>query len=398
MTKIKKIIFITGSFFCKRDRNLFDIDFLKTSGYDVEIWEVVEFLNPNLTRSILAKEEIIFDDLKVLRTKREIQKELANLDRSVFVFALLYFNPKTHFIYRTLSRRKIKYSLFEAIYAPFGDSKLFKKHSSLIDRIKMRLSWSWFLMAIIRRLPLWLLRIKPADYVFAGGAMSHGRVQPQNRITQTIFLHSPDYDRYLLTKDQICDDKSNSMVFLDSYFPFHPDFIYTNKKPPVSVNKYYSSIRVFFDYIEKLIGCKVIVAAHPRSSIQKLTNYFGGREIIKNKTDLLVQKSPLVITHASGSTNFPVLFNKPVLFITTNELENSFVKPWIDVMAAYLDKKAVNIDESLNLSLEELFRINETAYHKYKNDYIKKEGTEEGLFWQLVANKIKQIGVANVDL
>jgi len=398
MTKITKIIFITGSFFCRRDEKLFGIDLLEKNGFEVEFWEIVKFLSPDLSRSILAEEEVTYKKLKIFQTKKDIKDALASLDRSVFVFTLLYFQPKIHFVYRAFAKKKIKFALFEAVYAPFCDGALFKKHSSLIDRIKMRLNWGWLLMAIVRRLPLWLLGIKPANYVFAGGARSHGRVQPQNKKTQTVFLHSPDYDRYLIAKEKSLTIKKENIVFLDDYFPFHPDFIYSGKRSPVNADKYYASIRSFFDYIESLLKCRVIIAAHPRSDCKKLSRYLGGRKIVKGKSDNLTRHSVLAVTHASTSVNFPVLFNKPVLFITTDELENSFVKPWIDVMAAYLDKKAINIDESLNLKVEEIFRINEDAYNKYKNDYIKKEGTEEGLFWQLVANKIKKIGVANADL
>lgn len=54
-----------------------------------------------------------------------------------------------------------------------------------------------------------------------------------------------------------------------------------------------------------------------------------------------------------------------------------------------LGKKAINLNEPLQVNLQNELILDEKVYMNYKNAYIKKEGTEEILFWQIVANKLK---------
>jgi|ETNmetMinimDraft_16_1059900.scaffolds.fasta_scaffold02644_5 hypothetical protein len=399
MATIKKVVFIMGSLFCKKEYDLFGIKTLEKNGFEVEVWEIINFMRSDISRSVLANDDIIHTNLKIFKTKKEILTALDSIDKSVFVFTILYFEPIIHFIYRALSRKKVKFALFEAWYAPFGDRKTFKRHSTVVERIKMRCSWDWLKSFIVRHMPLWSLNIKPADYVFAGGAKSFGRIQPQNNNTKLVFLHAPNYDRYLIAKKCSIEEGKNFVVFLDEFLPFHPDFLYMRLKNPTSADNYYASLRRLFDAIEKKLDCKIVIAAHPRSNYKEHSEkYYGDREVIKGASEGLVRNCKLVISHSSSSLGFAVLFNKPVLLISTDEIQNSRINVMIKVMAEYLGTdEIINADkQNYSLDVNKVLQINEKAYRQYYRDYIKKPGTEEGYLWELIAKHIHNIGEQNV--
>ena len=93
--------------------------------------------------------------------------------------------------------------------------------------------------------------------------------------------------------------------------------------------------------------------------------------------------------HGSTAINFAVLFKKPIIFATTNDLKQSLEGPLIDAMASAFRKKAINLESTMEIDLKKELVINEEAYRDYKDSYIKKDGTEELPFWQIVANRLK---------
>jgi len=183
-------------------------------------------------------------------------------------------------------------------------------------------------------------------------------------------------------------------VFLDEYFPFHPDNIHLGRKPPVTADEYYPLLCKFFNYVEEELGLNVVIAAHPRSHYDKLPDFFQGRKVIRGKTVELVKKSKLVILHDSTAANFSVLYKKPMIFVTMDRLEENVYGSGdsISSFASYFRKMPINISRNTNIDLGKEVLIYEEEYAKYKHDFIKIEGTEETPFWQVVSNKIKSFG------
>ncbi|KOR27505.1 hypothetical protein TI05_18855, partial [Achromatium sp. WMS3] len=117
---------------------------------------------------------------------------------------------------------------------------------------------------------------------------------------------------------------------------------------------------------------------------------FGNRYMKKGNTAQMVRQAKMVLAHGSTSISYAVLWKKPILFLTTNELERSWMFPQIEVMATSLGKKVINIDtpfEQINWD-KELY-VNEDKYQEYKERYIKTKNTPELPFWQIVANRLK---------
>ena len=104
----------------------------------------------------------------------------------------------------------------------------------------------------------------------------------------------------------------------------------------------------------------------------------------------MIKKSGIVITHASTAINFVVLFNKPVVFIRTNELDENRGLLSIRSMPDNLGKKLINIDDSIEINLEKELLVDKNSYAEYKNSYIKKVDSIDLPFWQVFADYINE--------
>lgn len=138
-----------------------------------------------------------------------------------------------------------------------------------------------------------------------------------------------------------------------------------------------------------------MIAAHPRSDYPGKPDCFEGRSIIQGKTASLIRDSSFVIAHSSTAINFAVLYQKPVLFITTDELQKKvsgmdIIGLYIPAIAAELGKVPVNIDHISGFCWEREMAVDADAYHRYKNNYIKKEGTPEEPMWEIFYSFIEK--------
>ena len=181
-------------------------------------------------------------------------------------------------------------------------------------------------------------------------------------------------------------------VFIDEYLPFAHDYVYMGLKSPVTPEGYYSLLCKFFSRVEKETGFEVVIAAHPSSMYEKYPDYFEGRRVIRGKTNSLIRDSEFVLMHFSTSISFVVLYNKPVLFFVTKDIEKSKIDiGYVQAFSLELNKGYISIDESYNINWDKELTIDKEAYANYKEKYIKREGTEEKLFWQIVADEINKL-------
>jgi hypothetical protein len=232
------------------------------------------------------------------------------------------------------------------------------------------------------------LGVRSADFIFVGGKKSLTKTSLMGKNTEVLWIHTFDYDIYLKNRGTK-EEKTDTVVFLDEYLPFHPDYAHTGTNPPATPNEYYPLLCKIFDYVEGKLGLKVVIAAHPRSHYDKLPDFFRGRKVIRGKTIELVKDSNFVIMHCSTAINFVVMHKKPILFITFDKLVNAGGGKDIHYFASFFKKKPINISKEIDIDLKDEIFIYEECYSKYKQDFIKIDGTEETPFWQVVANKIK---------
>ena len=385
---INKIIFFITSPFNQRDYKRFGIEILQTNGFEVEVWDFTPFLKQEVWNRVVVPDPINWDKYISFSSLGDAKSAASGITSDTFVVCMIGYSFGTFSVYKILSKNKLPYCVFMANALPPPNNE--KKMLDLLHRIG-NATFGQIIDNLFLRIPYKWLGVRPATIILAGGSASTHYKYPIDKKTETLWLHTLDYDIYLDELKVAVETDDKLCVFLDEYVPFHPDYIHSGLSVPAISDEYYPNICKFFDFIENKYNVHVVIAAHPRSKYEEHPDYFGGRPVIRGKTVELVRKSKFIIAHSSTSINFAVLFHKPMIFITSNRLKESWMGPFIELMASMLGKKTIDVDNSLRIDWGEELLVNKDAYLYYKHNYIKKNGTENLLFWQIFTNHIRNI-------
>lgn len=215
------------------------------------------------------------------------------------------------------------------------------------------------------------------------------------RKQRNILIHTLDYDVYLKVKkekERLIDDKY--ILFLDENYVEHKTFQALGVGAPFKeAEDYYKPMRCFFDQIEKLFGCPVVIALHPRSHYFDQTIY-GNRRMIQGQTARLIKDAEMILCHKTLAADYIILFQKNFLVIYLDELMrfylwDSYYVPFFH----YLKIQGLNISKPYD---EHMIRSRIVSglskeCKKYKQYYIKARGTEDRLFFEIVAEYILSV-------
>lgn len=198
------------------------------------------------------------------------------------------------------------------LYIPFNVIRSFVKGKSMLE-IQHRLKTYFSNLSELRN-----LRIEKKCYgqfkkvytmSYAKGSRYH--------------VNLPDYETCLLLEHSQPIRNDDYIVYIDQYFPLHPDIIAMSPSIdcPSFADEFYNSMNKFFERVELQYSCKVVIAAHPSSNYQK-QNPFNGRDIYLYQTANLIKNCKAVLMHYSNSTFFVAYYNKPVAIINNNAIKS----------------------------------------------------------------------------
>jgi hypothetical protein len=403
--KINKIIVIRDYPFNQLDYERFGIELLRNNGLKIEIWDITPCIHEKFKYQLVEEGPSNFKGLQIFKEKNEVVKAISSLDNGCIINCFIEYSLRTFFVFRAISKQQINYCVYEMVSFP----NLFPIQNSYIERIASilkksnSLKFKEIIQHILNKTLLkyfFLFGIAPASIVLLGGDKSTGSsLFPVDKTTTRLWTHSLDYDIYLQDKTELIDSCKKTGVFLDEYLPFHPDSYYMGIEFPISPENYYPKVCNFFNILEKNMNVRIVIAAHPKSDYENLPDYFHGRTLIKGETARLVRESSFVIVHASTSLDFAVLYNKPILFLTTEDIQKmnsgkNLKGLAITVIAAELGKKPINIDHLSGFNWEKEMVVNHEAYLRFKDHYIKKQGTPEKPMWEIFYSYIQQKNIS----
>ena len=377
---MKSVGFFLISPFTKRDYNRFGIEILKKK-FNVYVFDLSILYDNNFNDNL--SKTYHFDNYFSISSLDVSQFDKFNLD---FAIDFLDISPLSYKIRSILKINKTSISKVQNALIPESELKnnipFIKK---IIKNIFKLSSWRNIIFSFQK-----LINPKiffESDEIFVGGSSG------ENLIASTfskniIPSHSFDYDIFL-----DIDKKKNVfiekyIVFVDQNLAFHTDIKFLKLNQVVTAEKYYQSLEMFFQKFEYLYGLKLIIAAHPRSNYELYPNIFKGRDVIKGNTPELIKCSSHVIMHASTSVSFAVLWNKPISFVTTDEISDSFYFINIKMNANLFCKKIINID---NYNIDEIKRsyndkINHDLYSRYKKEFIFHPNSPNKFFWEIYSD------------
>ena len=393
----KRIIFIVESTFNLRDFKRFGIEILMNRGFCVEIWDLTSILNSKYWQNYIVPDPISIPNYRIFNSKKEALGALIHLDsRKDSVITI--FNPKREavFVFNYLEKNRINFGFLVLGAVPFN-----RMHFSHLDRLKNIICRpSHLTKKIFHRLINLSVKKYRANFFIIGGNTDKIKAKQSLHYCETsklVSTHSFDYDNFLEEKQTTIDliNGEKYIVMLDEYNLFHPDNVQSGM--PVNPKTYYKDLNNFFSNIEFFFGMPVIIAEHPRSESEKMKNSYGGRKRVNGKTLQLIMNAELVLAHASTALNYAVLCKKPVVFLTSSDYSFNY-RNSINSFARTLSKIPIDVTDPSNI-LESFLEIDDKAYVRYKDLFIKSPNTEEKFVWEIFADFLySEESIRKIDL
>lgn len=241
--------------------------------------------------------------------------------------------------------------------------------------------WSRLVSRVLSYLNLRRSLREPDLALLAGRAsLNHFTVRSRH----ILWVGSQDYHIYRgEVASQDCQLEGHYALFIDDNLPYASDWSLLGLSPPVTADRYYPAMRRMLAAVEAAWGMPVVVAAHPSSRRdERVQEGFGDRKLLHDQTAGLVRNAQAVLLHNSTAVSFAVIANKPMVFLSTNELLLSKSGLNVKTMAAELGHTPINIDKSQKIPALHNLAPNKQRYDRYIDRYILKRGSSESQPWQ----------------
>lgn len=388
-----QVAVVVASALSRRDRDRLGIDFMRGRGHKVTVLDAADMVHPAVQhdRRHYADSDI---DIRVESERSKLSDHLPMLRRSdiVFNFAESGLCTKGNLpVLRLISQSGKPYltqytNAFPGFMRYRGEPAARRRR---VADVISRLGDIDPANSAISRLPPRLLGVDAPRFHVVGGMKSaaHGRLADDG--TTRVFAHAMDFELYR-NEAAKRPPQTETAVFLDEYLPYHPDLAAMGLESPMEAGAYFACLRRLFDRIETELGLEVVIAANPRADYSDKPGVFGERRIVRYQTAPLVAQSRLVVAHRSTAVNFAVLFRKPLLITAMRETyRHVSQRPYFDGLSEALAQPIQYFDDPGDVDLETALTVNDRAYDGYIDDYIKRIGSPDLPFWQIVADAIE---------
>lgn len=374
--KFKNICFLIQTPLSERDYKRFGAERLQSRGFDVFFMDLSQLVNPDYVSG--AAKAYPYKNSITVTSMPDFEVKLASFSGSALFIDIIGGRPETLFIYRAFTRLNLPYAELNSNTVPVPGPSLAGKIYRTLKQVPYDLA-----LSLVRR----------PDFVVRGGSRNVKRLPYPSGKTELIWAHTLDYDLYLdhINGDHEAPANGKYAVFLDEYFPFHPDYQLTggNMNPFSDPDVYFNELNEMFGEIENKLGMTIIIAAHPRSNYAEVGNRFKGRKIVQSSTLELTANASLILAHASTSINFAVLFDKPVVFMMPEKVKHGGYGRFIRNFADCLGKTPLDIQTIRATNLKQELTVNKSKYGSYKQNYIKTKGSPEKHYWDIVADRLQ---------
>jgi hypothetical protein len=372
---MEKVVYISYQPLTKKFYNDYYLDTCIENGLKIEYWDITKIYFKNL----ILKDTLDINEIKKFYSFRELKVELSKTDimKTLFITNIT-FGYKVLRLFRILSVHKCKLAFFARGMYP---SPVKTESTKIIETIR---SFDYYRMlnGINNRIASWLKKIgtiKTYDIIFRAGSegvITIGAGYFIDKLKAKIIdINYFDFDKYLTCKNENLPIKQNYCVYLDEYLPYHPDWQIINVKS-VTPEDYYINVNNFFEKIENRMNVEVVIAAHPKALNYEKENPFNGRKIFFGKTCELIRDSSFSLTHHSTSISFPILFGKPIIFITSESQKK--IMPDLYELSFYfssvLNSSFIHFDsyKGEDIGLE----VDNDKYDDYKYKYLTSKASE----------------------
>ena len=377
------IVFLVENPFTEWQYQRFGIDLLKNKNYEIKILDFTKLINPKIYE--LHKHAIYkCPQRKEIVRKEDLNRALEgiNVDTTI-AFDHLQYNSYSKYVRDFIFKnKKALRAVWDLGLNPMPKLSVWTKlrqlllRKNLIQRVKNYVGPQ-----------IYYYKHGAPDIALLSGKLSD--VGSNKSVKHKIWVHAFDYDKYLVIKNKNQGKRimGNYACYLDE--DFISDLLILGYRPIITPDKFYPTLNKILSNIEEILGCKVIIAAHPKSDSSVLKLKYNNRRVVKGSTAELVRDSKIVLGHASAGFNFAMLWRKPICILTSNELNKSYYGPFIFARAATTRTTVINIDhEYSNLDKIMKQRIKNNLYDDYLENYIKTENSKKLCIWDIFSKYI----------
>lgn len=383
---MKKIIILLSFTFLKRDYERFGIEILKRN-FQVRIIDFSYWFHFNSWKDF-ARETYRIKEY-VLITKEKDFVELNLNSEPLIIFDFLDNSKKSTWIRNKLKNNSNIFFAFTINPIPKNNvnmTLIIKKMINLIIKPKKLLAslFNFFKNKLNNTIYSFTY-----DVAVVGGLESSKNIRAKKKI----YAHSMDYDTYLKIRSNKKENKNSYAVFVDQDLSTHPDYKILNLDTPITEKNYYPALVKFLKNFQDRTGLNVIFATHPKSRSKNLQDLLKGLNYSIGNTAELIKDSSLVLLHSTTAISFPILFKKPIIILTSEELRKSWLGPRLDAFSKFANIKPININDDLNsqIKFKQNFKIDESKYKKYLDRYIKAPNSPDIYLWEIVTRYLKGI-------
>ena len=359
----KKLIVIWPYRFRDFDWQRFELEYL-SQHVEVHVHELIDAITPEFAAAYANQSE--HPSVKRFSSLKEWRREFKKISKDAIVFSHVRpINLQSALICLTFSNSGARIVGFSTGGVPFSDFRLSPERREFPDAVKR-------ILHFVRRN---LLAILMPDQVVVGGSEEVARVRRDYpRSTLQILANSSDYSNTLRLNEAVIDTQ-NIAIFLDTGFPGFPrDEIVEKIVEQVSGTDWYPKINQFFKFVELTLATRVDIAMHPKHVGRNHQPMFGSRLTTGGQTPEMVAKCSLVIATNSTSISYAVAFAKPLILVTSDQIQNGrdqYKASLIANIAKETGAKIFNIDrEYTEQELRDALVIDHAKRESYKRKYL----------------------------
>jgi len=378
--QIDQVVYLTVSPFSKRDNDRFGVDIFLNHGIDVIVLDLTSYFDKYVAQNYVRTCDQKYDFVIQYSSFHEVKKFITtSSENTIFIAFIGNSGVKSLRILNVLSKHNKQFgTILSGLLPSNSRQNLFHKLKRLSIKNLLRLTCKTIYRMFNPDIKL--------SFVVASGDESDKIIKDRYKNPKIIYGHTFDYDLYLQSESINTNSThiDNYILFLDDFFPFHPDFIRIKVDYSHLADSYYKKLSKFFDAVEEKFSMKVVIGAHPRSYYDELPDYWQGRKFVFGDTINLVKNAKICLLHASTSINFAVLYEKPIVFVTMEEIRNSNVQSTLVAMAKELDKLPYDIDH-LERGIDIDINMKIENYEKYISKYIKSSNSKSQINnWEIL--------------
>ena len=359
----KKLIVVWPYRFRDFDWQRFELEQL-SQHVEVHVHELIDALTPEFAAAYANQSER--PEVKRFSSLKDWHREFKKISKGSVIFTHVRpINLQSALICLKIRLSGSKVVGFSTGGVPFSDFRLSPDKPEFPAKVKRVFHFA-------RR--NFLMPLMPGR-VLVGGSEEVARVsRDYPRSTLPVLANSSDYSTCLRLDDS-GSESQNSVIYLDTGFPGFPrDEVIEKIVEQVSGADWYPKLGSFFDFVESVLATKVNVAIHPKHVGRDHQPMFGTRSTIGGQTPELVSKCSLVIATNSTSISYAVAFEKPLILVTSDQIQNGrdqYKASLIANIAKETGAKIFNIDrEYTEQELRDALVIDHARRESYKRKYL----------------------------